>query len=72
MIQKCLGINRMIKNVKIEPGCTACGACEFIAPEVFEVKTISCVKKAAFNQHAQAIEDAAVACPVQVITIEKE
>jgi len=62
----------MIKKVIIQPGCTACGACEFIAPEVFEVKVTACVKKVDFTQHAEEIEDAARACPVEVITIENE
>ena len=61
-----------MKKVTIEPGCTTCGACEFIAPEVFEVTDISHVKKEAnLCANAEAIEQAALACPVNVITYEK-
>ena len=61
-----------MKKVTIAPGCTTCGACEFIAPEVFEVTDISHVKTTAdLSANAQAIEQAALACPVNVIMYEK-
>lgn len=61
-----------MKKVTIEPGCTTCGLCEFIAPEVFEVTDVSRVKpQAVLNEHAQAIKDAAIGCPVQVIRVEE-
>ncbi len=57
-----------MKKVIIEPGCITCGACEFIAPEIFEVTDICHVKPAADVQaHVQAIKEAALACPVSVI-----
>lgn len=57
-----------IKKVTIEPGCITCGACEFIAPEVFEVTDISHVKEqVALQEHEASIQAAAQACPVQVI-----
>lgn len=60
-----------MKKVTIEPGCITCGACEFIAPEVFEVTDISHVKEEAhLDTHAESIEQAARACPVNVITYE--
>ncbi len=62
----------MVKKVSIEPGCTTCGLCEFLAPEVFEVTDISHVKKnGCFESNAQVIKDAAERCPVQVITYQE-
>jgi ferredoxin len=59
----------MVKKVAIKPGCTTCGLCEFLAPDVFEVTDISHVKKdARLSEHADAIKEAAERCPVQVIT----
>ncbi|MFZ5953623.1 MAG: ferredoxin [Candidatus Dependentiae bacterium] len=61
-----------MKKVTIEPGCTSCGLCEFIAPEIFEVKDVSCVKpQASLQEHVDAIKQAAIGCPVQVIVIEE-
>jgi ferredoxin len=57
-----------MKKVIINPGCITCGACEFIAPEVFEVTDICHVKENVdLDTHVQAIKDAIVACPVAVI-----
>ncbi|EKD48662.1 MAG: hypothetical protein ACD_64C00193G0001 [uncultured bacterium] len=59
----------MIKKVSIEPGCTTCGLCEFLAPDVFEVTDISHVKAdASLQTNEAAIKEAAERCPVQVIT----
>jgi ferredoxin len=59
----------MIKKVSIEPGCTTCGLCEFLAPDVFEVTDISHVKAdASLQMNEAAIKEAAERCPVQVIT----
>ncbi|MGC2310427.1 MAG: ferredoxin [Candidatus Babeliaceae bacterium] len=61
-----------MKKVIINPGCITCGACEFIAPAVFEVTDICRVKTAVnFEQHKQAIESATAACPVSVIEYEE-
>ncbi len=58
-----------MKKVIIQPGCTTCGMCEFIAPEVFEVTDICHVKQAAdIKSHDEAIKQAVSACPVQVIS----
>jgi ferredoxin len=56
-----------MKKVSIEPGCITCGACEFIAPDVFEVSDISHVKKNADLSQDLLIKAAALACPVNVI-----
>lgn len=61
-----------MKKVIIEPGCTTCGLCEFIVPEVFEVTDIARVKEDADVQNnTEQIEQAVVACPVQVIKIKE-
>jgi ferredoxin len=62
-----------IKKVTIEPGCITCGACEFISPEVFEVTDICRVKSnAPLKGNEDAVRQAALACPVNVIKIEEE
>ncbi len=61
-----------MKKVIIEPGCTTCGVCEFIAPEVFEVTDISHVKKDAdYKKNKACIKEAAQLCPVNVIKYEE-
>jgi len=61
-----------MKKVIIEPGCITCGACEFVAPEVFQVTDICRVKKnVPFVDHVNEIEQAVIACPVNVIKIEE-
>ncbi len=58
-----------MKKVTIEPGCTSCGLCEFIAPEIFEIREISQVKPdAPLDQYTDQIKEAAQGCPVNVIT----
>ena len=60
-----------MKNVTIAPGCTTCGVCEFIAPEVFEVTNISHVKEDFdFNKNKDLIDQASRACPVSVIIVD--
>lgn len=62
-----------MKKVTIEPGCTSCGLCEFIAPQVFQVTDVSRVlPDAPIANCAQQIKQAAQGCPVQVITYEQE
>ena len=62
-----------MKKVRIAPGCTTCGLCEFLAPDIFQVTDISHIKSdAPVDQHAQAIEQAVAECPVQVIIYEDE
>lgn len=61
-----------MKKLWISPGCISCHACAFKAPEVFEVTDISHIKKDAdLAANAQAIKEAARACPVQVIHFEE-
>jgi ferredoxin len=62
-----------IKKVEIEPGCITCGACEFIAPEVFQVTDISHVKPdVALALYKEKIREAAQMCPVNVIKVHDE
>lgn len=56
----------------IDPGCIACGCCQFIAPEVFEVTDKSRVKKGVnYDAYADKIKEAAAKCPVNVIRLNK-
>ena len=60
-----------MKKVSINPGCIACGACQFIAPQVFCVTDVSRVKKDVDLQlYDQAIKEAVAQCPVGVIRYE--
>jgi ferredoxin len=57
-----------IEKVWIVDGCTACGLCEEICPEVFEVDDEAHVKEGVdFNQHTAEIKESAESCPVEVI-----
>ncbi len=57
-----------ISEVWIEEGCTSCGLCESICPEVFEMPDIAIVKDGVdFNQFEDQIKEAAENCPVEVI-----
>ncbi len=61
---------KKIKMVEIEPGCIACGACEFLAPEVFTVSN-NCVinSEVDFMAYQEKIHEAAQLCPVSVILV---
>ena len=60
-----------IKKVWIIEGCTSCGLCSDICPEVFEMpdeaKVIPGVN---YNDFETEIRDAADSCPAEVIKIE--
>ena len=61
-----------MKTVTIEPGCITCGACEFVAPQVFQVTDISHVNPDAdLKKNKECIKLAAQACPVNVITYQE-
>ena len=61
-----------IKRVWIEEGCTLCGLCVDISPDVFELgDETSIVKKdAELNANEEKIKEAAESCPVEVIKYE--
>ncbi len=57
-----------ITKVWIEEGCTGCGLCEEICPEVFKVEDEAMVIEGVnYNDYAQKIIEAAENCPVEVI-----
>ena len=61
-----------IKKVWIEEGCTVCGLCEELCPEVFEVLDEAVVKdRADFENNEEGIKDAAENCPVEIIKFEE-
>ena len=63
---------RCIQKIWIEPGCITCGACEFVAPEIFEVSDVSRIKQSApVADHQTAIKEAIELCPVNVIQYEE-
>ncbi|MEK7731226.1 MAG: ferredoxin, partial [Planctomycetota bacterium] len=67
---------KVVTKVWIEPGCIVCDACETTAPTVFEVTDDTCIiRPEALNPSftkpiTQAIVDAALECPVDVIKYE--
>ena len=64
--------NFPVSKVWIDPGCIVCDACESIYPEVFEVKEDTCIIRPDAPLHdGLKIEEAAEACPVEVIKFVK-
>lgn len=63
-----------MKKVTIEPGCTTCGLCEFLAPEVFEVTDVARIKRPVRHSlgDGEKIKEAAASCPVNVIKYEEQ
>ncbi len=60
-----------IKKVWIEEGCTACGVCEELCPEVFKMEDeAEVISDADFNEYEEEIKEAADSCPVEVIKYE--
>lgn len=61
-------MKKTIEKVWIEPGCISCGACAFLAPDVFQVLTVSEVNPNVDLAHnTDNIVLAARSCPVSVI-----
>jgi len=59
-----------IKKVWIEEGCIACGLCEEICPEVFELKDLAIVIEGVnYSDYEGQIKEAAESCPVEVIKL---
>ena len=57
-----------IKRVWIEEGCTACGLCEELCPEVFKVEDLATVIEGVnYDDYEEQIKEAAESCPVEVI-----
>lgn len=60
-----------IKKVWIEKGCTACGMCESICPEIFTVEDEATINKGVnYAEYTNQIKEAAESCPVEVIKYE--
>ena len=54
--------------------CIGCGVCTQMCPEVFEMDSENIAKvqeNANPDDHAQAVKDAADACPVEAIIVEE-
>jgi ferredoxin len=57
-----------IKKVWIEEGCSACGLCEDICPEVFKLEDLATVIEGVnFAEYEDKIKEAADSCPLEVI-----
>ena len=57
-----------VKKVWIEEGCTACGLCEDICPEVFVVEDEATVIEGVnYSDYEDGIVESAESCPVEVI-----
>ena len=57
-----------IKKVWIEEGCSACGLCEEICPEVFKLKDEATVIEGVnYSDYKEKIKEAAESYPVEVI-----
>lgn len=60
-----------ITKVWIEDGCTACGLCSDICPDVFRLEDEATVIKGVnFGNFEDKIKEAAESCPVEVIKYE--
>jgi ferredoxin len=57
-----------IKKVWIEEGCSSCGLCEEICPEVFKLEDVAIVIEGVnLSDYEDKIKEAAESCPVEVI-----
>jgi ferredoxin len=57
-----------ISKIWIEEGCTSCGLCEEICPEVFKLEDVATVIQGVnYADYADQIKEAAESCPVEVI-----
>jgi len=57
-------------KVTISDDCICCGACESICGDVFSIDDKAVVNEAAVEANADAVKEAADACPVAAITVE--
>ena len=57
-------------NVIVEDSCIACGACESICDAVFSIEDKAVVNAGAVEANADAVQEAAAACPVSAIIVE--
>lgn len=60
-----------INKVWIIEGCTSCGLCSEICPEVFELEDVAIVRPdARYEDNEAGIKESAESCPVEVIKYE--
>jgi len=60
-----------ITKVWIDKGCTSCGLCEEICPEVFKLKDqATVIEDVNYSDYEAKIKEAAESCPVDVIKFE--
>jgi ferredoxin len=60
-----------IKKVWIEEGCTVCGLCADICPEVFKIDDEATVISGAdYSKYESQVKEAADSCPVEIIKYE--
>ena len=57
-------------TVKVNDSCIGCGACESICDAVFSIEDKAVVNEAEVEANADAVQEAADACPVAAIVIE--
>ncbi len=57
-----------IKKVWIKDGCTSCGLCEDICPEVFKINDeATVIEDVNYSDYEKQIKEASESCPVEVI-----
>jgi ferredoxin len=60
-----------IKKVWIEEGCTVCGLCADISPDVFRIDNEATVIEGVnFSNFEKQVKEAAESCPVEIIKYE--
>ena len=60
-----------VNKVWIIDGCTSCGLCSDICPDVFELEDVAVVKpNPNYAENENCIKEAAESCPVEVIKYE--
>ena len=57
-------------TVKVNDSCIGCGACESICDAVFSIEDKAVVNAGAVEANADAVQEAAAACPVSAIIVE--
>jgi ferredoxin len=61
----------VVKKVWIEEGCTVCGLCADICPDVFQIEDEATVIGGAdYGKYERQIREAAESCPVEIIKYE--
>ncbi len=62
-----------ITRVWIEEGCSACGLCSDLCPEVFTLQDVATVNEGVdFSKYEGLIKEAAESCPTEVIKYSEE